>query len=87
MQQTWIVVSLVQVLEYAAEDLGLLVGELDALAVCAGEECTLDCRFEERRDAEYVLMCGEEPSFPSDLECDDRGGQSSACCQPPVSDR
>jgi len=75
LEQARVVVPLVEVLEHAREDLGLLVGEVDPLARRV-EELAPACRREERRQAEHVLVRCEQSSLPTDLEGDDRGGES-----------
>ncbi len=62
-----IVVALVEILEDAREDLGIIIGQVDALGVSL-EELTPTGRREERRQAEDVLMRRKKPLLLANLE-------------------
>jgi hypothetical protein len=65
-----VVVALVEVLENRGKDLGLLVGEIDAL-VGGLVELTAACSLEIGRVGQNVLVCCEETLLSADAYCDD----------------
>lgn len=72
-----VVVALVEVLEHRREDLGLLVGEVDAAGV-ALLKLASTAGGEEGRQAEDVLMGGEQTLFPTADYGDDGRGKGAA---------
>jgi len=74
-QQTRIVVTLVQILENRGEDFGFLVDERYPPALRIGEVVSAE-GVEKRRLAEDVLMRCKEPPLPPNHECHD-GGKGS----------
>lgn len=73
-EKFWIVVSFVEILENAGEDLRLLVREIDAFVVCFQELLTT-AGLEERRHTEDVLVGGKETLVRTDTDRNDRRGQ------------
>lgn len=78
-QQPRVVVALVQVLEHAGEDFGLLLRKADGLAMSVGgfEKLSAAGIGEDRGHAEDFLMGGEEALFGSHADGDDGGGEGS----------
>lgn len=78
-QQPRVIVSLVQILEDAGEDLGLLLRQADGLAVSVGgfEKLSSTDIGKDRGHAEDFFMCGKESLFGSYADSDDGGGESS----------
>jgi hypothetical protein len=75
MHQPWVVIPLIEELEDAAEDLGLLIREIDPSRSVAHEFALLAHRCEKRRCAENVLVRGEQPAFFPYHQSDDWGGE------------
>jgi len=69
------VVTLVQILEDAGEDFGVLVGKEEA-SIVAFEELLMTGRCEEGRVAQYVFVGGKQSFFLSHHNSDDGGGES-----------
>lgn len=68
--ETRVVVTLVEVLEDGGEDLGLLIGQIDAL-VGGLVELTAACSLEVGRVGQNVLVCCEETLLGAYAYCDD----------------
>ena len=68
--ETGVVVALVQVLENGRKDLGLLVGQVDALVGGLEELAAAGC-LEPGRVRQDVLVGGEEALLVADRDCDD----------------
>ncbi len=77
LDEAGVIVALVEVLEHGREDLGLLVGQVDALALRV-HILALQGLLEPRRGAEDVLVRGEDPLLLADHEGHDGRGQGAA---------
>ena len=73
LQQAWVVVSLVEILEHGREDLGNLFGQLKAFVV-RFEELAPATGGEEGREGEDVFVGGEEALLRADADGDNCGG-------------
>lgn len=73
MNQAWVVVTLVKILEYGREDLGFFVGEGDPPALRIEEVITTG-GLEKGSLAEDVLMSCKEPTLAADGQSDNWGG-------------
>ena len=76
MDQPGIIIPLVEIFEDGGEDLGLLVGEVDLLAL-GFHELPPAGRLEERREAEDVFVGSEEALLSPDDEGNYRRGQGA----------
>lgn len=72
-EQTWVVVTLVEIFEDGGEHLGFFVGNGDPLALCL-EATSATGGLKERRLAEYILMCCKEPAISTNSQSDDGRG-------------
>lgn len=76
MDQTWIVIALVQIFEYRREDFGRFVGESNALVRVEG--VILQNVGKVRGAGEDVLMGGKDSLFMTDDEGDDRADAATS---------
>lgn len=72
--QAWIVVSLVEILEHCRKDLGLLVGKGDSL-VHGIRRVLATSRLEKGRLAEDILVCRKKTSLAANGKGDNRRGR------------
>jgi hypothetical protein len=70
--ETWVVVALVEVFENGREDFGFFVGKGYLLGLRV-HHLVLQDTLEERRSGKNILVGGEDPLFLTDDEGDDGG--------------
>jgi len=70
-QQTWVIVALVEIFENTRKDFGFFIGKTDPLALSL-EKLTSTSRRKEWRQAKDVLMCRKKSSLATDRDGDDR---------------